>query len=192
VRACEVRMGFLASAAGILLSSCCLPAYDRSEYSGAAIGWGIQFSNPCFWSAIVLVTFAANLWGLFEIPFRFSPIPSAGLLTAACRAVLRAVLSHLVGDTLLAPFLGTAVGFSVSRHAGNPLRSRGSRPRFGPAVSGGGGGPQIASPASTGHVDDLLRQVLGGALALTAIWLLTVRGSDTGRCGLYRRRPDGW
>ncbi|MBK3737439.1 copper resistance protein, partial [Azospirillum brasilense] len=66
-----VRAGFLASAAGILTSFLILAgALVAVKAAGGAVGWGIQFQQPLFLVfMVVLVTlFAANLWGLFEVP----------------------------------------------------------------------------------------------------------------------------
>ena len=67
----EIRAGFLASAGGILFSFLVLAgAAIALKLTGSAVGWGIQFQQPLFLVfMVVLVTgFAANLWGLFEIP----------------------------------------------------------------------------------------------------------------------------
>ncbi|MFK0573599.1 protein-disulfide reductase DsbD domain-containing protein, partial [Endozoicomonas sp.] len=66
----QIRGQFLASAAGILVSFWLLALFLAVlKLSGQALGWGIQFQNPYFIGAMVLVTglFAANMMGLFEI-----------------------------------------------------------------------------------------------------------------------------
>ena len=65
-----VRANFLASAAGIVASFLVLAAaLVALKASGHAVGWGIQFQNQAFliFMALLLVLFAANLWGWFEI-----------------------------------------------------------------------------------------------------------------------------
>src|SRR3546814_5567191 len=65
-----IRRGFLASAAGILASFLLLAAGAVAlKAAGVAVGWGIQFQQPIFLAAMaaVVVLFAANLWGLFEV-----------------------------------------------------------------------------------------------------------------------------
>ena len=66
-----VRAGFVAAAAGILFSFWLLAgALVLLKTTGHAVGWGLQFQQPWFLTAMVLVValFAGNLWGLVEIP----------------------------------------------------------------------------------------------------------------------------
>jgi suppressor for copper-sensitivity B len=66
-----VRQSFVTSAAGILFSFLVLAGITALLKSfGHALGWGVQFQQPAFLMLLVLVLtfFAANLWGLFEIP----------------------------------------------------------------------------------------------------------------------------
>src|SRR5258708_6405667 len=60
----------LASAAGIVFSFLAggtLLVFFKA--AGKAVGWGIQFQDPRFvaFLAVVLILFALNLWGVFEI-----------------------------------------------------------------------------------------------------------------------------
>src|SRR4029453_1507458 len=67
----HVRLGFSASAAGILVAFAILAAVLVTlKGMGSAVGWGIQFQQPWFLIAMMLLLtlFAANLWGWFEIP----------------------------------------------------------------------------------------------------------------------------
>lgn len=119
----RVRSGFLASAAGVLAFMWLLSGIlIAARAAGLSIGWGVQFQSPVFLALMiaVLMVFAANLLGLFEIT-----IPSeiqhkllrssdgggyAGdFATGAFAAILATPCS--------APFLGTAVAFAL---AGSP------------------------------------------------------------------------
>ena len=65
-----VTGGPLATSAGILASFWALAiAAIAAKAAGSAVGWGIQFQNPLFVTAllVVVVLFCLNLWGLFEI-----------------------------------------------------------------------------------------------------------------------------
>lgn len=128
-----IRRGFLATAAGIVVSFLALAgALAGLKSAGVAVGWGIQFQQPLFLAGMtaVVLLFAANLWGWFEValpraladlggrlPVDGGPTATPGtprnkgltghFLTGAFAALLATPCS--------APFLGTAVGFALSR-----------------------------------------------------------------------------
>lgn len=120
----NIRAGFLAAAAGILFSFLILAASIIAlKNAGMAVGWGLQFQHPAFliFMIALLLLFAANLWGLFEIPLpRFiahiadkthehEPTLAGHFFTGA--------LATLLATPCTAPFLGTAVGFALSSGA---------------------------------------------------------------------------
>jgi suppressor for copper-sensitivity B len=182
-----VRLGFLATAAGVLASFAALAlAMIALKEAGVAVGWGVQFQQPLFLvgMAALLTFFACNLWGFFEVPL---PAPLAGL---AARGHGRAMLGNFAAGifaTLLAtpcsaPFLGTAVGFALA--SGPPeilviFLALG----IGLAV------PYLLVAAAP-RVAFLLprpgrwmvgvRRALGVALALTVAWLVSVLAVETG------------
>ena len=120
-----VRRGFLAAAAGVVVAFWGLAgAAIAMKHAGLAVGWGIQFQQPVFLALMIalLALFAANLWGVFDIPLprvfagaaeRLPGAPSGGgtltghFMTGAFATVLATPCS--------APFLGTAVGFALAR-----------------------------------------------------------------------------
>jgi suppressor for copper-sensitivity B len=119
----QIRLSFLATACGILVAFLLLAgALIGLKLSGAAIGWGIQFQQPLFLAFMLLVClgFAANLVGWFEISMpRF-----AGSATVAVdrtdrhplvKSFLIGMLATLLATPCSAPFVGTAVGFALSR-----------------------------------------------------------------------------
>jgi suppressor for copper-sensitivity B len=66
----DIRLGFLASSAGILFTFLALGAATiAAKAAGLAVGWGIQFQHPLFLVALALLCalFPGNLWDLFEI-----------------------------------------------------------------------------------------------------------------------------
>ncbi len=118
----QVRTAFLASAAGILVSFLALALVAIAfKAAGQAVGWGLQFQNPVFLAVMILLLllFALNLWGVFEIR-----LPS-GLLLAGGNGKPHTFVGHFLSGafaTLLAtpcsaPFLGTAVGFALAQGA---------------------------------------------------------------------------
>src|SRR3546814_14605542 len=65
-----VRLGLIASAAGIVFSFLLLAGFlVVLKAGGMAVGWGIQFLQPVFLVAMtaILVLFACNMLGLFEV-----------------------------------------------------------------------------------------------------------------------------
>ncbi len=118
-----VRRGFLASAAGILASFAVLAsAAVLLKSAGHAAGWGIQFQQPVFLTAmtVVVVLFAANLWGLFEfrLPGRLADkAASVGHGHGMASHFATGAFAALLATPCSAPFVGTAVGFALSRGA---------------------------------------------------------------------------
>jgi suppressor for copper-sensitivity B len=187
----QVRRRFLAAAAGIVASFLVLAgALIALKGAGAAIGWGIQFQQGWFLVALVSIIslFAANLWGLFELR-----LPGA-VADAALRAgetrdrgglagdFLTGALATLLATPCSAPFLGTAVGFALSRGAteillvfvvlGLGLALPYLLVAALPAVA-----TRLPKP---GRWMVRLRALLGLALAATAVWLLTVLAAQEG------------
>lgn len=112
---------FMASAAGIIFSFWLMAGVlTGMKLAGASIGWGIQFQHPGFliFMIVVVMLFAVNMWGLFEIPLpRFiahrigkrqeeEPTLLGHFLTGA--------FATLLATPCTAPFLGTAVGFALA------------------------------------------------------------------------------
>jgi len=188
----EIRAGFLASAAGILASFLLLALGAVAlKQAGLAVGWGIQFQQPLFLALMiaVLVLFAGNLFGLFEIglPRRIADLgtaPRPNDSGAGEKDTSGGLVSHFLTGafaTLLAtpcsaPFLGTAIGFALSRG------SLEITVIF--AVMGLGlAAPYLLVAALPGLARALprpgawmiwLRRVMGLALAVTALWLFSV------------------
>jgi len=181
-----VRRGFLITAAGIVFSFLVIAAaLVALKAGGIAVGWGIQFQQPLFLAvmAVVLALFAANLWGFFEIGL---PAGLADRLGAPGRAesglghFMTGAFATLLATPCSAPFLGTAVGFALSRGSaeiamvflalGNGL----ALPYLAVAAA-----PRLARLLPRpGAWMAVLRRVLGVALIGTALWLLTVMAAQ--------------
>ena len=175
----KIRMSFAATAAGILVSFLILALiFAGLKLAGASFGWGVQFTQPIFILAllVVLLGFALNLFGLFEIP----NIPGLGGLGANQRGFLgdftSGILATLLATPCSAPFLGTAIGFALAApvmililifmFVGVGL----ALPYFAVIAF-----PKLASVMpKPGRWMLRLRQVLGLALVVTAVWLLGV------------------
>lgn len=114
-----VRAGFLATAAGIVVSFLALAAATAGlKAAGAMVGWGVQFQQPLFLGFMMAVTglFAANLLGLFEIPLpRFLADKIGGRDGGGLGgAFASGAFATLLATPCSAPFLGTAVGFALA------------------------------------------------------------------------------
>ena len=184
-----VRAGFLASAAGILTSFLVLAAVLVAvKAAGGAVGWGIQFQQPLFLVfMVVLVTlFAANLWGLFEVPLPRAVADRLGGGGAEGASLggqfATGAFATLLATPCSAPFLGTAVGFAL---AGGPVDVFAIFAALGIGLALPyllvAAFPRVARLLPRpGRWMVGLRRVLGAALALTAAWLLSVLAVQLG------------
>ena len=191
-----VRLGFLASAAGILFSVLVLAgAAIALKSAGMAVGWGIQFQQPWFLAAmaIVVTLFSCNLLGLFEfsLPGRVSDLASGkggagdslgGAGDSLGGHFLAGAFATLLATPCSAPFLGTAVGFALARGGGEIVM-------IFTALGLGLALPYLLIAALPGLATHLprpgnwmvvLRRVLGVALLGTAVWLLAVLTAQIG------------
>lgn len=190
-RRAHVRAGFVAAAAGIFVSFMLLAAaLVVLEATGHAIGWGLQFQQPWFLTAMIFIVtlFACNLWGLFEVPLP-RVLDVAGERVGHVRGLaghfLIGSLATLLATPCSAPFLGTAIGFALSGGASEIVAVFA-------AISCGLALPYLAVAAfpslatrlpKPGRWMLVLRRVLGLALAATALWLLWVLGGRIGGTG---------
>ncbi len=177
----HVRTSFLLTASGILCSFLVLALTTIILKSlGKAVGWGVQFQQPIFLTFLiaVLTLFTANLWGLFEIPLprfladRADPVHHPKLAGDFATGAL----ATLLATPCSAPFLGTAVGFALSAGPlviaavflalgigmATPYFVIAAWPRF---------ATRLPKP---GRWMLRLKAILGGALAVTALWLCWV------------------
>ena len=191
----HVRQSFLASAAGIVSCFLLLAAGAAGlKAAGMAVGWGVQFQQPLFLVGLTLILtlFACNLFGVFEIrlPGRLTDrlAQAGGPAEPGHRAGLAGHFATGMFATLLAtpcsaPFLGTAIGFALSRGLLEILA-------IFLALGIGLALPYLAVAAVPALASKLprpgrwmigVRRVLGVALAGTAVWLLTVLAAEDGQ-----------
>jgi len=183
-----LRAGLLATAAGILTSFAALAATLATlKAAGAQIGWGLQFQQPAFLviMSIVLVAFAANLLGLFEInlPWRVTNrIGQAGHGRSLAGHAFNGFVMTLLATPCSAPFVGTAVAFALSQQAPQIL------------LVFAGLGLGMASPylalAAVPRLAGLLprpgrwmlavRALAAAAMIATTLWLLIILGEISG------------
>jgi suppressor for copper-sensitivity B len=186
-----VRAGFLAAASGILFSFMVLAgALVGLKAMGHEIGWGLQFQQPWFLTAMILILtlFACNLWGFFEVPLpRAFGLANerAGRVRGLAGHFLTGALATLLATPCSAPFLGAAIGFALSRGAAEIFAVF-------TAIAGGLALPYLivaAFPAMASRLPKpgrwmiTLRRAVGLALAGTAAWLVWVLAGGIGGVG---------
>lgn len=178
----EVRLSFIATAAGIVFSFLVLAAgLIGVKAAGGVIGWGIQFQQPWFLiaMAVIVTLFAGNLWGFFEIrlPAALGGLGGSSSATHGLGgSFLTGAFATLLATPCSAPFLGTAVAFALARGAGEIVLVF-------TALGVGLALPYLLVAAVPVLATRLpkpgawmiwLRRVLGFALAATATWLVSV------------------
>jgi thiol:disulfide interchange protein DsbD len=176
----EALLHGLAYGAGIELSLLALAgAVVGLRAAGTQVGWGFQFQEPLFVLALaaLVLAFALNLLGVFEIQARGGALARLGLqATGVRRSLFDGLLAVALATPCTAPFLGTAVGFAL---AGSGLRIA----LVFAAIGAGLALPFTAIALAPGLARWLprpgawmlvLRELLGFALLATAVWLLCV------------------
>jgi suppressor for copper-sensitivity B len=176
------------TAAGIVFSFLVLAVAALGLRSaGVVIGWGIQFQQPAFLVAmsLLLTLFACNMWGIFEIRL---PGWASGLAAGGGEgqslpgAFGTGAFTTLVATPCSAPFLGTAVGFALSRGAFEIFAVFA-------ALGIGLALPYLLVAAAPGLASYLprpgpwmvvFRRILGFALAATVLWLVSVLVAQSG------------
>lgn len=179
-----VRAGFLASAAGIVVTFLALAAIAIGfRAAGVAVGWGLQFQQPIFLVAMaaILTVFAANVWGLFEIPLP-AAVTALGEGRAHLGSFFAGVLATLLATPCTAPLLGTALGFAL---LSPPVAALAIFAAMGVGLAlpylAVAAAPSLAlwlPKPGTWMIE--LKRVLGVALAATAIWLLWILAVESG------------
>jgi suppressor for copper-sensitivity B len=187
----EVRRSFLASAAGILVSFLVLAvAAIALREAGIAVGWGMQFQQPVFLAVMLVIValFAYSLFGLFEIrlPGAVADVAAGAGGPGPAKSLhshfLTGAFATLLATPCTAPFVGTALGFALSRGAVEILA-------IFAAMGVGLALPYLAIALFPAVATRLprpgrwmlwLTRILGVALAGTAVWLVSVLASQIG------------
>jgi len=159
--------------------------------AGTSVGWGFQFQEPIFVAAIsvLLLAFALNLFGLFELGVpgaRWMQAGAGGEGSGLRASFFEGLLAVLLATPCTAPFLGTAVGFAFASPAPVILA-------IFLAIGLGLAAPFVAITLVPGWARLLprsgawmlqLRVVLGFALLATLVWLLWIVGQQVGPDGM--------
>ena len=159
--------------------------------AGTSVGWGFQFQEPLFVAAIsvLLLAFALNLFGLFEMGVpgaRWMQAGTGGNENNLRASFFEGLLAVLLATPCTAPFLGTAVGFAFASPAPVILA-------IFLAIGLGLAAPFVAITLVPGWARLLprsgawmlkLRSILGFALLATLVWLLWIVGQQVGTNGM--------
>lgn len=185
----KVRAGFLATGAGVVFSFLLLAAVAVGlKAAGMAVGWGVQFQQPLFlvFMVVLLALFAANLWGLFEIPLPRFIADATGSGGSDHGSLLGSfgtgAFATLLATPCSAPFLGTAVGFAL---AGGPMEIVAIFAALGIGMAAPyflvAAFPRLATwLPRPGAWMVKVKAGMGLALAATGVWLLWVMGAQIG------------
>jgi suppressor for copper-sensitivity B len=116
----DVRLGSAATALGITTSFLLLAAsLVGLKWSGATLGWGVQFQQPWFLAgmAVLTVLFAARFfeWLPIGLPSSIATFASKRSGGPMLEAFLTGMFATLLATPCSAPFVGTAVGFALAR-----------------------------------------------------------------------------
>lgn len=177
----KIFVHFMASAAGIITSFWLLAGgLVGLKLAGESVGWGIQFQHPGFliFLIVVLLAFALNMWGLYEIPLPRWIAHRVGRKSHDTEPTLigdflTGAFATLLATPCTAPFLGTAIGFAL---AGSSLDIFAIFTLLGIGLAA----PYILLALLPGLFKYLprpgkwmlhLRRVMAFALVTTAIWL---------------------
>ena len=155
--------------------------------AGHEISWAVQFTNPYFvlFMSVVVLVFALNLFGVFEISLPQSA--TRGLLSASgaegnAGSFFQGVFATVLATPCTAPFLGTALGFAFTQSAGVILAMF-------VAIAAGMSAPYFLLSAQPAWLRFLprpgpwmvqVKQFMGFLLLATLLFLLYVLGAQRG------------
>lgn len=157
------------------------------KLAGSEVTWAFQFQNPWFNFIIscIVVVFALNLFGVFEIvlPGRASTaFAEASSQEGYAGSFFQGVFATLLATPCTAPFLGTALGFAFSQSWLVILAMFSS-------VALGMSAPYFFLSARPGWMKLLpkpgawmerVKQFMGFPLLATLLWLLYILGNQRG------------
>ena len=159
---------------------------------GESIGWGFQLQSPVFVTllATLFLLMALNLSGVFEFGMRLQAavgnLRVAGKESALLDAFFSGVLATIVATPCTAPFMGAALGYTLSQPAAVSLLVFTS-------VALGIATPVVVLsmfPAwlrflpKPGVWMDTFKQFMAFPLFATVVWLAWVLGSQQGNDGI--------
>ena len=186
----KVRVHALVFAAGVLASFWALAALIFALRAlGHHVGWGFQLQSPAFvvFLAFLFFLLALNLFGVFEVG---ASLTAAGNIAAdklgLAHSFWNGALATIVATPCTAPFMGSALGYSLSQPAAVSLL-------IFTALGLGLAAPYVCLSFSPGLLRFLPRpgawmegfkQLMGFCLMATVIALLWLFGQQAGVDGI--------
>jgi thiol:disulfide interchange protein len=157
---------------------------------GHSVGWGFQFTYPefVFFVFLLVLVFALNLLGLFEITLSYkanTALDGASKKGGYTGAFFNGVFMTLLSTPCSAPFLGTSMGYALSQP---PLilivffTAAGLGLAF-PFVLVSFFPQWIKFLPKPGDWMNRFKEVMGFTMLITAVWLLSVMGAQIGLDG---------
>jgi thiol:disulfide interchange protein len=154
----------------------------------AAVGWGFQLQSPIvvFWLALLMMAIGGNLLGLFELPVTIGRIGPGRVTRGVSGSFWTGALATLVATPCTAPFMGTAVAYSLLQPGlvtvtvllalatgfALPVLALGIVPGFASLIP------------RPGPWTQRLREFLAFPMLGSGVWLLWVLDRQTGPSGL--------
>lgn len=185
----DAQRGALAFSAGVVASFLLLAALLLGlRAAGESVGWGFQLQSPVFVAAMALlfVAIALNFAGVYEFGVRMTQLgavePDALERHPVIGSFGAGVLAVLVATPCSAPFMGSALGYTLGRPAPEVLAVFG-------ALGTGMALPYLVLgyfPAALrwlprpGRWMESFKQFLAFPMLLTVAWLLWVLGLQAG------------
>ncbi|MEK7395206.1 MAG: thioredoxin family protein [Fibrobacterota bacterium] len=151
---------------------------------GEALGWGFHMQSPRVVAilSLLMALLALNLWGVFEPGAAFSSMVGGGSGAGWIGSFLTGVTATIVATPCTAPFMGAALGYTLTRPPYETLLVF-----F--VLGAGMASPYLVLSAFPGLAAKLprpgawmetLKHVFGFAMAGTAAWLSWVVGRLSG------------
>jgi thiol:disulfide interchange protein DsbD len=184
------RTGAAAFAAGVLVSFWLLAgAMLALRAAGESIGWGFQLQSPAFVAtmALLFVAVGLNFSGVYELGLSLTRLGGVGGHSTA-GAFASGVLAVLVATPCTAPFMGSALGFTLSQPAAATMAVF-------TAIGLGMAAPYLLLGLFPGWIAKLprpgrwmqtLRQALAFPMYATAAWLAWVLAQQAGVDAMLR------
>ncbi|MCD6671970.1 MAG: thioredoxin family protein [Burkholderiaceae bacterium] len=182
------RLGALAFAAGVVVSFWALAAMLLAlRAGGEAAGWGFQLQSPAFVAAMAMlfVAIGLNFSGVYEIGVSMTRL---GALDTGARphpllgSFGSGVLAVLVATPCTAPFMGSAMGFTLASSAGEAMIvfTAIALGMAAPYVLLGFFPQALRVLPRPGRWMETFRQALAFPMYATAAWLAWVLGQQAG------------